>query len=393
MIPKNQPPCFLSLRPVFNRDRDIDGHEAAYACLGAFEGPAGEMAGFTWLVSDGLRELKLLSDKGAKLFIPLPEAAVTLPEVGRLPWENTVLTVTLDEKVGENFIEDCRAIKTSGYGLGLSFDYPPRETPELWELADVFVADFSAMTEAELAELRKRLADYPGRLMAANLGTWEAFSQAMDLGADLFTGPFFGRPEIVKGQELQAGLLTRLELIRILQTEDYTFKDVAAILAKDAFLTYRLLRYVNSPSLGLGHGVKSIEHAVALLGFESFKLWATTALVACLDASPKGEELAYFSLLRAQFLQKLAESVSDSPFTPKGMFLLGLFSHLDALMGQPMETLLAGMPMDKAMQRALCGKNNAARPWLKLLEAVDENRWDEVMAFFTERGVAFLTKP
>jgi EAL and modified HD-GYP domain-containing signal transduction protein len=388
MNTKQQAPCFLSLRPVFNRDRDIYAHVAAYACFGELGGPDAGMVGFSWLVSDGMKELEKLSGKGAKLFIPLPQEAVNLPEVGRLPWENTVLMVTLGAAHGEDFIEDCRAIKTSGYGLGLRFAGPPEDEPALWDLADVIALDFSSMTTAELVLLRKRLREYPGLLMAANLKTWEAFSGAMDLGADLFQGPFFGRPEIVAGQELQAGLWSRMELMRVLQTDDYTFKDVAAVLAKDAFLTYRLLRYVNSPSLGLGRGVKSIEHAVALLGFESFKLWATTALVASLDASPKGEALAYFSLLRGQFLQTLAGQVQGCPFEPKGMFLLGLFSHLDALMGRPMRTLLTGIPMDRSMQEALCGKKNPAQPWLELLDAVDENNWDQVGGFFTARGVS-----
>jgi len=43
---------------------------------------------------------------------------------------------------------------------------------------------------------------------------------------------------------------------------------VADAVRADVALTYRLLRYANSPALGLSRGVDSVEQAVQLLGWQ-----------------------------------------------------------------------------------------------------------------------------
>lgn len=385
--------CFLSSHPVFDREKAVYAHNvAAHVCHApsaeAEAAPeADEQATFCWLVSEGLPEIERLAEEHGKLFLPIPNAALTSPEVGLFPWEKCVLVVTPPKTVTDDYIDSCQAILTSGYQLGVCIEEGAEGLEALLGLADVFIFDFSVLRPLEVARLRKALKDYPALTMAANVDSWKAVTGANALGFDLLQGAFFGRPEIVKGQKLQANSITRLELMGVLNSPNTTFKDIGAIISKDAFLSYRLMSYVNSPDLGLGRGVESIDHAVALLGLQAFKQWAMMALVASLDASPKGEELAYLSLQRAGFLQKLAENAPHSPYPPDGMFLFGLFSLLDAMMGQSMNLLLANVPMEEAMKQALCDKENVLSPWLELLRAVDKNRWDSVTGFLATQGI------
>jgi len=125
---------------------------------------------------------------------------------------------------------------------------------------------------------------------------------------------------------------------------------------------------------------------VAILGDTAFKHWATMALVASLDSSAKGEELGYLSLQRAGFLEKLAARATSSPLTPKTMFLLGLFSLLDAMLGQPMDQLVTTMPI----KAALCGEKNSLSPWLELVNCVDQNRWCDVGAILSGQKVSHM---
>jgi len=57
------------------------------------------------------------------------------------------------------------------------------------------------------------------------------------------------------------------------------------------------------------------------------------------------------------------------------MFMLGLFSKLDALLSYPMDKALADIPLDDEIKAGLCGTLNEYRDWLQMLEAVEAGDW------------------
>jgi len=379
--------CFLSTTPVFNADRTLAGVAVSYQCLDASGDDPDDTTAFRWLVSDGLPEIERLAEAHGSVHVPLGEAVLSDPDVGKLPWDRCTIEVTPEPMVSDEFLDACHAIRTSGYRLAVRLGFWSDKLGGLFDLADLFVLDLGRMRPLEMVTIHKALKPYETPCMAAHLDTWEDFNGASALGVDLFQGTFFGRPEVVKGKALQANALARLELMRILQNDNATFKDIAAVIAKDAFLSYRLLHFVNSPSLSVGREVTSIEHAVTLLGFGPFKQWALAAVVSSLDASPKGEMLAGLALQRGRFLSNLAEKASKAPYPGPKMFLLGLFSLLDAMLDQPMEEILESIPMDKSMKGGLCGRKSPALSWLHMLDNLDANNWKSVRTFLKAAGI------
>ncbi len=279
--------CFLSRHPVFDRDKTVYGHDvAARSCLSGETPAHADVEAFSWLVSDGAPELQTLLEESGRLFIFVPDAMLDAPEVHLLPMEYCELVVSPAYCERENLPELLAFLKDFGYAIALRMDGDCQEFEALLPNAHTVILDIDRMPPLEIAKQRKYLKKFSVKVMAGNVDTWEAFAGCRALGFDLFQGGFFGRPEIVKGRKLAANALTRMELMKVLQDENSTYKDKGAIIAKDAFLSYPLLRYVNSPGLGLGRAVSSIEHAVAILGDTAFKHWATLALVASLDATP-----------------------------------------------------------------------------------------------------------
>jgi EAL and modified HD-GYP domain-containing signal transduction protein len=367
--------CFLSRHPVFDRDKKIAAYEvAARSCLVSPEHSHVDVDGFSWMVSDGVAELQVILEESDKLLITVPDLMLDAPEVHLLPMEFCQLVVSPAHCQRDNLEEILAFYSDYGYSLALRFDGSCQGYAHLLKYAHTVILDLTLLKPMELAKERKFLRTHKVKAMLENVDSWESFAGAKSLGFEYFQGSFFGRPEIVKGRKLAANALTRIELMGKLLDEDTTYKDMATVISKDPVLTYRLLKYVNSPGMGLGRTVDSIEHAVAILGDTAFKHWAMMALVASLDASPKGEELAYLSLLRGSFLEKLAARARQSPLIPKSMFLLGLFSLLDAMLGQPMAELVDTMPMDPRIKAALRGEHNSLSPWLELLNCVDQKR-------------------
>ena len=60
------------------------------------------------------------------------------------------------------------------------------------------------------------------------------------------------------------------------------------------------------------------------------------------------------------------------------MFLLGLFSKLDALLGHSMEDILEDVALDEGIKQALFGGESKGRDWLKLLEQIENGHWETV---------------
>jgi len=380
--------CFLSRHPVFNKAKKVVAHEvAARSCLSAGSSDHVDVDAFSWMVSDGAEELQHVLEEADKLLVSIPDLMLDAPEVHMLPMDFCQLVISPELSTRTNMAELLTFYGEYGYELALRFDGSCQGYGELIALVDLVILDLAHLKPLELAKERKFLKGFEVAAMVDNVNTWEAFAGTTALGFDYFQGAFFGRPEIVKGRKLSANSLTRIELMGKLLDEDSTYKDMASIIEKDAMLSYRLLRYVNSPGQGLGRTVTSIEHAVAILGDTAFKHWAMMALVASLDASAKGEELGYLSLQRAGFLEKLAARATASPLSPKTMFLLGLFSLLDAMLGQPMEQVVTTMPMDPRVKAALCGEKNSLSPWLDLVNCVDQNRWCDVGAILSGQKV------
>ncbi|WP_243358836.1 EAL and HDOD domain-containing protein [Fundidesulfovibrio terrae] len=381
--------CFLSRHPVFNKNKKVVAHDvAARSCLVSQDTDRVDADAFSWMVSDGAQELQHVLEESEKLMIAIPDVMLDAPEVHMLPMDFCQLVISPEQSSRDNLSELLVFFSDYGYELALRFQGSCQAFGELIKHADTVILDLAHLKPLELAKERKFLKGFEVAAMVDNVDTWEAFAGSKALGFDYFQGSFFGRPEIVKGRKLAASSLTRVELMEKLLDENSTFKDMAAIIEKDAMLSYRLLRFVNSPGHGLGRTVTSIEHAVAILGDTSFKHWAMMALVASLDASAKGEELGYLSLQRASFLERLAARATASPLSPKTMFLLGLFSLLDAMLGQPMDQLVANMPMDPRIKAALTGETNSLSPWLKLLSCVDQNRWCDVGAILAGQKVS-----
>jgi len=380
--------CFLSRHPVFDRDKTIHAHEVvARSCLSPGTPAHSDVEAFSWLVTDGAPELQHLLEECAHLLISVPDPMLDAPEVHLLPMDLCDLVVSPEHCTRANLPEVLEFLQDYGYSIALRFEGSCQRYDELLGYASMVILDLKLLTPMQLAKERRFLKEYPLKVMVSGVDTWEAFAGTKALAFDYFEGAFFGRPEIVKGRKLSANSLTRIELMSALLNEDSTFAELAAPISKDAFLSYRLLRYVNSPGMGLGRTVSSIEHAVAILGDTSFKHWAMMVLVSSLDATPKGEELGYLSLQRGAFLEKLAARAASSPLPPRSMFLLGLFSLLDAMLDQPMQELTTSMPMDPRIKAALCGERNMLAPWLDLLDCVDQNQFCDVTAILEGQKV------
>ena len=77
-------------------------------------------------------------------------------------------------------------------------------------------------------------------------------------------------------------------------------------------LTYKLLRYLNSPVMERPAEVRSIRNAISLLGDQEFRRWASLVAVVT-PATEKTHELLRIGLTRACFCDKSPCAATPTP--------------------------------------------------------------------------------
>jgi len=123
------------------------------------------------------------------------------------------------------------------------------------------------------------------------------------------------------------------ELNTLLSADPVNLKQAAEVIRTDPSLTAQMLRICNSAFLGLREKVKSIDHAVILLGAERLRtLVLTCSLLEYVGHNAASEDIQSFwqhSFLTATLSERLARGVGYPQ--PEQAYLAGLLHDLGAL--------------------------------------------------------------
>ena len=196
-----------------------------------------------------------------------------------------------------------------------------------------------------------------------------------DLGFDYFQGYFFCYPEMLKKKSLPSNKLVILNLISKLQNPEIDSTELEGILVQDITLSYKLLRYINSASFGLRREVDSIKDSIVLLGINNLKNWVSLIMMSqIIDTKPT--ELIITGMIRGKMCELLAQK--HHPDVAHQMFIIGLFSVLDALMDQPLIDLLDTVILSTDIKLALLDYEGSQGEIYKFVLQYEKSNWDEL---------------
>jgi c-di-GMP-related signal transduction protein len=101
--------------------------------------------------------------------------------------------------------------------------------------------------------------------------------------------------------------------------------------------------------------------------------------VACVSvaAEKSSQCLLATALLRARFGELLAPKTKCQAYE---LFLLGLFSVMDSILGIPLSQVLSRVKVPKETEAALSGKSNRLREMLDLIISYDRGDWEQTCA-------------
>jgi EAL and modified HD-GYP domain-containing signal transduction protein len=149
------------------------------------------------------------------------------------------------------------------------------------------------------------------------------------------------------------------------------------------YLTYQLLKYINSLYFALPMRVTSVDHAVSLLGLLKIRQWLFVTSLAGMDESPMSQEIVYISAFRAKFLELLSTMAEQGRYRDlaQKLFLTGLFSLLESMMRVPLQEIFAAVALDPDILDALSGRPGPLTPWFELMLSYEKGCWDDVCSY------------
>ncbi|MCH8537935.1 MAG: HDOD domain-containing protein [Alkalimonas sp.] len=347
-----------SLENVFP---EIDGDEATSKMI--------EGSQFSFNLDD------FLGDKPGFINFTLDTLQKKYPAM--LPKEQIVVEILETIQPGKRLLAECQELKEKGYLLALD-DYEHKSVwRHFYPFIDIIKIDWLNTSIDTIHTVKAAIADYPHiKLLAEKVETNEQFDTAMELGFEYFQGFFFSKPEMMQTKALSPAQMTLAELLYETSKSEIDLAAVTTIFERDISLSYKLLRYSNSPIFKRRAEIATIKQALVVLGQLELKKFLSLLFTAQIS-SDKPAELMRLSMTRAKFSEGLAQLHGSDC---SKAYLTGMMSLMDALLDEPIESVMEKLPLAKEIKDALVEKQGVLADYLNLMELYEQAHWSEATA-------------
>jgi c-di-GMP-related signal transduction protein len=377
---------FLARQPIFNAARVVYGYELLFRSgpENRYDGTAPDKASASTIDSILLFGMDRLTP-GCRSFLNCTRDFLIRDFATMLPKDRVVLeileTVAMDDEVRDA----CRRLKQAGYLLALDdFEDRPDWKP-LVAMADFIKVDLLATPPADQLRLAQTYLPMNIHMLAEKVETYDDFNRTRAWGYNYFQGYFFSKPEMLSRKDIPQNQMNYLLVLQAVNRSDMDIAEVSERIKAEASLSFRLLRYLNSPAFPLIVEVHSIPHALSLLGERGTRKWVSLIAITCM-ANGKPAELVALPLIRARFCELLAPYAGLAP-SANDLFLLGLLSAMDAMLDMRMPDVLKEIAIREDIRDALLGNANKLRDIFEFVRNYERGRWEEISAAAARMGI------
>jgi EAL and modified HD-GYP domain-containing signal transduction protein len=365
---------FLGRQPIMDAGGQVLGYELrikkSLPPAGATPETVQQMVDEMLLAS--LVDLDIHQLRGSKLiFVALSPATLESGFLERMDGDGIVLAVKAAGADPAALAARCATLKGMGYRIALDEpDLRPTSAPLLAQAefvrVDAHARDAIKLGEFAVAALKQGNAT----LVATDVDADEIFDVCRKLGFKGFQGYSFTRLQPGQATRLDSQRLRVMELLN-LAINRAEIGEIEQALKRDPALSYKLLRYINSAANGLLQPVRSLGHALMVLGYDQLYRWLTLLLFASGEPDFRTLALMKNALVRGRFTELLGRERLQ-PRERDGLFIVGVFSLLDALLNVPMAQAIANLKLPPEISQALLKREGIYAPYLELALASEE---------------------
>ena len=381
---------FLGRQPLLDRSGEIIGYEMRIKKTAPPPGAGAQLLQqmLDEMLLSSMEDLDIQKLRGNRqVFLSISHASLYTAFLDRIDGNGIVLVFTPPDGALDTLVERCKELYEYGYRFALAQLQYREALDELLPMVDIIRIDptlYDSMQLGELSVQIKSQGDF--QLLVDHVESEELYSVCHKLGFDLFQGYFFAKPLPVPAKQVDSQRLHVMQLLN--QTMNHA--EVAQLeqgFKRDPVLSYKLLRYINSPATGLLQPVRSIAHALVVLGYDQLYRWLTLLLFASGQVNHRTLALMNNALVRARLTELLGRKKLKAE-DHESLFITGIFSLLDVLLNMPMKTALESIKLSPPVTAALLLREGEYAPFLDIAIACEESEDQVIMTYAAISGIS-----
>jgi EAL and modified HD-GYP domain-containing signal transduction protein len=378
---------YAARQPILDRDKNLfayellfrDGLENVFPDIDGDEATSRMIAGSQF--NFGLDDF--LGDKLGFINFTLDTLLKKFPSM--LPKEQVVVEILETVQPGKRLLAECQALKEQGYIIALD-DYIHQPVwRHFYPFIDIIKIDFRNTSNDTIQEVLKATAAFPNiKLLAEKVETIEEFQLAMGMGFSYFQGYFFSKPEMLQSKALSPAQMTLAELLYETSKAEMDLAKITMIFERDVNLSYKLLRYSNSAVFKRRSEIETIKQALVVLGQLELKKFLSVLFTAQVS-SEKPAELMRLAMTRAKFAEGIATMHRKTDIAKA--FLTGMMSLMDAILDEPMTSVMSKLPLSKDIKDALVENEGILAEYLGLVKCYEQAMWQAANVAIEKLGL------
>ena len=286
--------------------------------------------------------------------------------------DRVVLQVPSNIQIDDHLIASLRKIRQKGFQIALD-DYCATD-PRHCLLADVdiVIVEVKDQSLQVLEQILEELSQYPVKTIAEKIENWTQFNQLKVLGFDLYQGYFLSRPETLEQTKHSNNRLVMTRLLTMLLDDRSSIDQIENLITQEPSLSYRLIKFINSPVYRLPNRIDSLHQAIVYMGMETLR--TLVSILVWSRNSHKAYAVLPLLLTRAKACELIAKQQGFAP--ADRYFTLGFLSLLDVALDQPLDSLIAEMSLSTEMEQALLEDKGPAASLLNLIRLWERADWE-----------------
>ena len=379
---------FVSRQPVFDATEKITGYQLLLTespTAGEARAPASVPASARLIVNvfDNFGLNQVLGDHIA--FIPVSNDSLASDFLDLLPPEKVVLVIQPSDVGATDLVAACGKLSGKGFRLALNnFPYSMEWQP-LFQMASYACYDIHAgkldTIKAQIAQIEH----LPLKRIARNLQSRAEFHACKGRLFSLYQGSILADPETLSMNRVDPSTARVMQLFNLVMSHA-DLKAIEDSLKHDVALCYSLLCYINSAGFGMPYKVESIRNAIMFLGYDFLWRWLSLLIFAGVDMHAGQRLLLNTALIRGRLTELLGQRMMSQKEGDK-LFVVGIFSLLDSLLGMPMDKALANLSLPDEIAEALLHRQGKYAPFLELALAFENNDLERAEQLCGESGI------
>jgi EAL and modified HD-GYP domain-containing signal transduction protein len=271
-------------------------------------------------------------------------------------------------------------LNAAGYQLALDDFILDDPRAGLVDLMAFIKVDLKLVSLDDAAKITARYQGENCKLLAEKVETRQDFALTKKAGFQFFQGYFFRKPEMMRMLSVVTNQTVYWRLLQVVTNPELDWREVEDVIKKDATLCLRLLRYLNSAVFGLRNEIRSLRHALVILGEIELRRWCRLAVVFEMTQN-RPSDLLLSALIRARFCELLGAQFDHGN---TDLFLLGLLSLMDSILETPLELIVRDLPLDREIKTCLLKGTGRLATIYKLALAVESGDWNNVATLCAE---------